>query len=192
MDAPRKVYVNEKWLEFSNRVKWRDECKCLQCGRGEPEVVLQVHHVVYLEGKPPWEYALSDCRTLCKGCHARAHNLVEPARGWTLVAIEDLGGLDGVCERRGCGKEIRYAHITYHPAWGYKTVGSTCIEHLTRQDRLLSGNLVKIYKNISAHLHATAWMEGCTKKGIGISPVAISTTPFGYMEITIIMPFNWS
>lgn len=165
MNTPRKVYVNEKWLEFSNKVKARDEYSCLQCGRDEPEVMLQVHHELYIEGKPPWAYSLSDCRTLCRGCHARAHNLVEPARGWTLIAVEDLGGLDGVCERQGCGNEIRYAHITYHPAWGYKTVGSTCIEHLTQEDRLISSNLIRAYKNISDYVHNTPWAGGCTKNG---------------------------
>ncbi len=165
MDAPRKVYVNEKWRQFSNRVKGRDGFRCLQCGRSEPEVVLQVHHDIYLEGKPPWEYLLSDCLTLCRGCHAREHDLIEPARGWTLIAIEDLGGLDGVCERRGCGHEIRYAHVTYHPAWGYKTVGSTCIQHLTQKDRLLSSDLIRTYKNISEYIRHACWSEGRTKNG---------------------------
>ena len=143
----------------------RDGYKCLQCGRGESEVVLQVHHEIYIRGKSPWEYPLSDCRTLCKGCHARAHNLIEPDRGWTLISIDDLGGLDGVCERQGCGNEIRYAHFTYHPAWGYKIVGSTCIEHLTQEDRLLSSNLIKYYNNISNFIHKSNWERGITQKG---------------------------
>lgn len=165
MNKPRKIYVNEKWAEFSEKVKRRDGYKCLQCGRSELEVVIQVHHEIYLNGKPPWGYSLSDCRTLCKGCHARVHNLIEPDRGWTLISIDDLGGPDGVCERQGCGNEIRYAYLSYHPAWGYKTVGSTCIEHLTQKDRLLSSHLVKIYKNISKYVHGTAWEAGLTKNG---------------------------
>jgi hypothetical protein len=165
MSNPRTIYVNDDWLRFSAKVKRRDEYKCLQCGRAVPEVTLQVHHEVYVAGKAPWEYALSDCRTLCKGCHARERGLIEPDRGWTLLSIDDLGGLDGICERKGCGNEIRYAHQTYHPKWGYMVVGSTCIEHLTQDDRLLSNNLVHMYKNVSHFVHSSDWSDGVTKKG---------------------------
>jgi len=78
MKKQRKIYVNDKWYRFSARVKNRDGNKCLRCDRGEAEAILQVHHEIPVKGKAPWEYALSDCRTLCKGCHAREHNLVEP------------------------------------------------------------------------------------------------------------------
>ena len=147
------------------RVKRRDGYRCLQCGKNKSAATLQVHHENYLKGKPPWEYALSDCRTLCKACHAKEHNLLEPDRGWFLIAIDDFGSPDGICERQGCGSEIRYAHLTYHPNWGYKTVGSTCIEHLTQKDRLLSGKLVSLYKNISKFVHTSNWEDGFTNKG---------------------------
>jgi hypothetical protein len=116
-------------------------------------------------GKEPWEYALSDCVTLCKGCHAREHGLIEPDRGWTLLAIDDLGSRDGVCERQGCGAEIRYEHLTYHPKWGYMVVGSTCIEHLTQEDRLLSSNILHTYENISKFVNSSEWEHGITQKG---------------------------
>ncbi len=165
MSHPRAIYVNEDWHRFSERVKRRDYYKCLQCGRAASDVTLQVHHDVYVAGKAPWEYVLSDCRTLCKGCHAKEHGLIEPDRGWTLLSIDDLGSPDGVCERKGCGKEIRYEHLTYHPKWGYLVVGSTCIEYLTQEDRLLSSNVVHMYKNISHFVHSSAWVRGVTKKG---------------------------
>lgn len=165
MDGPRPIFVNDKWHDFSARVKRRDGHRCLRCSRGADEVVLQVHHERYIEGKAPWEYALSDCRTLCKGCHAREHQLIEPDSGWTLLAITDLGSPDGVCERHNCGNTIRYAHETYHPAWGYKIVGSTCIQHLTKKDQLRSSRIVQLYKNISEFVYNSEWQEGKTKKG---------------------------
>jgi hypothetical protein len=165
MDGPTPLFINPKWRTFSEKVKQRDNHRCLQCNRGPDEVILQVHHERYIEGKAPWEYALSDCRTLCKGCHARAHNLLEPDRGWTLLDIVDLGSLDGVCERKNCGNQIRYAHLTYHPLAGYRTVGSTCIQHLTREDQLTSSRIVQLYKNISEFVHESEWVEGRTKKG---------------------------
>jgi len=165
MKTKRKLYINEKWYEFSEKVKSRDDYECLQCRRKEPEVTLQVHHEKYIKGKAPWEYSLSDCRTLCKGCHARSHGLIEPNRGWTLISIDDRGARDGTCERNGCGNEIRYEHNTYHPSWGYMVVGSTCIEHLTKEDRLISSTTLKYYQNISDFVHSNEWSDKYTKKG---------------------------
>ena len=165
MSRSRTIYINEDWRRFVERILRRDCYKCLQCERGSSEVILQVHHEFYIAGKAPWEYALSDCRTLCKGCHAKEHGLIEPDRGWTLISIDDLGGLDGVCERKGCGHEIRYKHLTYHPKWGYMAVGSTCIEYLTCEDRLLSSDVVRAYKSISHFVHSSNWMRGTDKKG---------------------------
>jgi len=164
MKQPKTIYINEKWLAFSEKVKRRDG-KCLQCNRGPEEVTLQIHHNIYIPGKAPWNYAISDCLTLCKGCHAKEHGLVEPDRGWSLLSIDDLGGLDGTCERKGCGAEIRYEHLTYHPNWGYLVVGSTCIEHLRQEDRLLSNNAIHLYKNISNFVHSSEWSRGTTKNG---------------------------
>jgi len=160
----KKSWRLKEWQDFSNKVKKRDNYKCLQCGRNSTEVVLQVHHEVYREDKLPWEYALSDCRTLCKGCHAKEHKLVEPSNGWYLFGIDDLGALDGICERHNCGKEIRYEHITYHPNWGYKIVGSTCINHLTQKDKLLSSHIVKTYQQISKFISNSKWEIGFTTK----------------------------
>lgn len=165
MSHSKRIYLNEDWITFSEKVKRRDSYKCLQCGRGSEKVTLQVHHEIYVAGNEPWDYALSDCRTLCKGCHAREHGLIEPDRGWTLLSIDDLGALDGACERKGCGANIQYEHLTYHPKWGYMVVGSTCIEHLTQQDRLLSSNVIHLYKSISKFVHKSDWSKGITKKG---------------------------
>lgn len=165
MKQVRNIYVNEEWLSFSNKVKRRDGYRCLQCDRSQDQVTLQVHHEIYVAGKAPWEYALSDCLTLCKGCHAREHGLIQPQSGWSLLSITDLGDLEGICERTGCGTEIRFEHLTYHPKWGYLVVGSTCIEHLTQEDHLLSNNVIKLYKNISQFVHQSVWTKGFTQKG---------------------------
>lgn len=164
MNQFRKSYYNKKWHEFSKAIIFRDNNKCLKCEREAPEVVLQTHHTVYKHGLEPWEYPYSDCITLCKGCHAREHNLVEPQSGWILISIDDLGGLDGICERKGCGTEIRYEHLTYHPNWGYKIVGSTCVEHLTMEDQFLSRETLKLFRNISTFVTTSEWETKFTKK----------------------------
>ncbi|HMW08611.1 MAG TPA: HNH endonuclease signature motif containing protein [Leptospiraceae bacterium] len=161
----KKSYYNEKWFAFSDLVKKRDE-KCLKCGRKEPFVILQVHHRVYKPGLEPWEYPLSDCITLCKGCHAREHKLIEPNDGWTLISITDREESDGVCERNGCGAEIRYEHLTYHPKWGYKIVGSTCSEHLTEKEQFLGKKVVEIFEKTSNFIDNSIWKKDVTKSGV--------------------------
>ena len=163
MSTIKKFYRNSAWFEFADKVKARDRYTCLKCQRSNHEVVLQAHHTNYLEGKLPWEYAISDCISLCKGCHAREHGLIEPNTGWSLVSIDDLGDLAGECERANCGTAIRYEHQTYHPNWGYKIVGSTCIEHLTKKDQELSGKILNLYKVISNFVHSEKWVRGNTK-----------------------------
>lgn len=159
----RKSYYNADWYIFSDKIRARDNYRCLHCNRTNNEVTLQVHHKLYIWGLKPWEYSLSDCLTLCKGCHAKEHKLIEPNSGWTLIAVDDLGGLYGICERNGCGTEIRYEHLIYHPNWGYLTVGSSCVEYLTEEDRNLSSEIVKIFKNISKFVHESIWDAGITK-----------------------------
>ncbi len=161
----RKFYRNHKWIEFSNKIKERDGNKCTNCSRNEEEVILQVHHNTYYENKKPWEYSPLDCITLCKGCHAREHNLIEPNYGWILISIDDLGGLDGVCERKNCNTAIRYEHIAYHPKWGYKTVGSSCISFLTEEDKFKSHQYIHLYKKIAKALNTFEWSKSQTKKG---------------------------
>jgi hypothetical protein len=165
MKKRRKSYYNKKWFDFSKKVRLRDGNKCLKCGRTNSEVVLQTHHKKYKPNLKLWEYPLSDCITLCKGCHSREHGIVEPGRGWSLISIDDLGELNGICERKGCGKEIRYEHLTYHPKWGHMIVGSTCIEHLTKEDQFLSKEVLKLFRKISNFIKKSVWDENLTKKG---------------------------
>lgn len=164
MKQNRKSYYNEKWYQYSEIVQRRDGYKCLKCWRKKGEIILQTHHKLYKRGLEVWEYPLSDCISLCKGCHAREHGIAEPSDGWTLISIDDLEGLDGICERKGCGNEIRYEHLIYHPKFGYKTVGSTCVEYLTNEDQYLSMEVVKIFKKISDFVKNSLWEVGISKK----------------------------
>ena len=161
MKQKKKAYYNENWFNISETVQRRDGYKCLKCGRKKSEVILQTHHKYYKRGLEVWEYPLSDCITLCKGCHAQQHRIIEPTDGWTLISITDLEGLDGICEK--CGTEIRYEHLIYHPNCGYKTVGSTCVEFLTREDQLLSQDVLKMFKKISEFVQNSEWKIGYTK-----------------------------
>ncbi|WP_375559971.1 HNH endonuclease [Bernardetia sp. OM2101] len=163
--AIRKSYRNVKWCNFAKQVKERDNLLCTKCNRPEPNVILQVHHKRYVNGKSPWEYELNDCVTLCKGCHAREHRIIEPNEDWTLIETHDLGDLSGICERRNCDTSIRHENIIYHANWGYLTVGSTCVEYLTDEEQKLSQDIIKIYKSISRFINSSEWEKGVTEKG---------------------------
>jgi len=165
MKQRRRSYQNEDWYNFSQKIQKRDGYKCLKCGRNVRETILQTHHKLYRPGLEPWQYPFSDCITLCKGCHASEHGIIQPKTGWTLISIDDLGGLWGTCEKSGCGTEIRYEHTIYHPKVGYITVGSTCVEYLTQEDKFISETVLKIYKKISDFLNNSEWENRVSKNG---------------------------
>jgi uncharacterized protein YuzB (UPF0349 family) len=164
MKTTKRAYCNDKWHAFSDSVQKRDNYKCLKCGRKKGEAILQTHHKNYKRGLKLWEYPLSDCITLCKGCHAQEHNLVEPTNGWTLISIDDLEEQSGICKKKGCGSEIRYGHLIYHANWGYMTVGSSCVEYLTSEDQYLSQEILKVFQKISDFIQNSKWELGFTKQ----------------------------
>lgn len=69
----------------------------------------------------------------------------------------------GFCERANCGAMIKYVHEIYHPDWGHKNVGSTCVEWLTQKDKWISQQVMNLYKGISKFVHNSAWQIGYTK-----------------------------
>lgn len=157
----RKAYRSTEWDQYVNRVLSRDKHQCLKCDRNKNEVTLQVHHTNYQPNKAPWEYPLSTCITLCKGCHAREHDLIPPNEGWTLLGIDDLGALSGKCERKSgsgiCGNDIRYEHTIYYPNWGYLIVGSTCVDFLTDKDKYISAQSLKAFRDVNKAYFETIW-----------------------------------
>lgn len=88
-----KDYRNIAWLEFRELAFSKLGRYCSHCSREENIVTLQVHHKVYIEGRKPWEYDLSDCEILCSGCHAREHYHMRPDFGWNLSCSTDLNVL---------------------------------------------------------------------------------------------------
>lgn len=125
------LYNKNEWKEFRENVKESDGYKCTICGRKEGEVVLQVHHKIYIPGKLPWEYGTENCETVCRGCHAAEHGLIQPKVGWEYHGEEDLGDLIGECQNSGCGNSIRYAYLISHSKWGFLEVGTVCCDNLT-------------------------------------------------------------
>jgi hypothetical protein len=158
-----KDYRNEKWFEFRDYIFQNKGKVCEICNRDANTTVIQCHHEHYDADKEIWEYDIEDITVVCKGCHAREHEILEPNDGWSLIQIIDngAGNLVGKCEREKgngepCNEDIRYEHVIVHPKiHGEKIVGSTCIDHLTEKSKGLakeyrdvSGILLKINKKI--------------------------------------------
>lgn len=135
-------YRNSLWIDFRESVIELDGNKCSVCGRSRGEVILQVHHLKYVAGRKPWEYATHECRTLCKSCHASEHGIIMPKFGWEYIGDEDLGDLIGTCDN--CGSSLRYLFYIFHENWGTIGVGTHCCDTLT--DSNIASNLVESQK----------------------------------------------
>ena len=140
----KKLYRKKEWFQFRKQVLEKDNYQCYKC---ETNDNLQIHHhVPYIKNKKPWEYEIAECITLCKGCHAKEHGIIEPNCGWELIEINDLGNKSGECERPNCGQSIRYEHLAYHTQVGYRIIGSTCIEFLTEEDKKISSDILYVHR----------------------------------------------
>jgi hypothetical protein len=147
----KRLLTNREWKGFSNKVKTRDGFRCTVCKRSGNEVVLQAHHLVYKPNLKPWEYPICDLVTVCRGCHAREHGIIQktqPHTGWELIEVNDLGELCGKCQNEGCGASIRYEYYAFHPQWGTLVTGSSCINHLTVQDQKTVSRVIKLSQKI--------------------------------------------
>lgn len=134
-----KGYQTSQWQQFRHEVIELDGGKCGHCKRSEPDVVLQVHHKIYIPQRAPWQYDYRDCETLCKGCHAAEHGRIPPKSGWKYLGYEDLGDVSANCEL--CGSNFRYQFFVYHPAWGSMQVGGLCCNALT--DNEIASSLIE-------------------------------------------------
>lgn len=158
-------YSHKLWKEFSKSVIELDDFKCNYCGKTISEAVLQVHHKIYRQGLNPWEYPLSDCETVCKGCHASIHGKIKPKFGWEYFGDEDLGDLIGTCEL--CGASIRYVFTIHHENWGTMEVGTVCCDNLT--DSTIASNKMesntKYVGRRRRFLNSVRWeMNNCVHK----------------------------
>jgi hypothetical protein len=125
-----KDYRNTAWLEFREKAFEELGYSCQRCYRSDDDVVLQVHHKVYIDGRKPWEYNFSDCEVLCRGCHAREHGHIRPDYNWNLSHSNDLGSLIGTCEL--CGSSLRFEFHVFHNDWSESMVlGTVCCDYLT-------------------------------------------------------------
>lgn len=70
--------ADSRWLQKKTEILIRDNYTCQKCGAKSH---LNVHHLVYEEGKLAWEYSNDKLITLCEQCHAREHKTTRPYVG---------------------------------------------------------------------------------------------------------------
>lgn len=56
-----------RWQKKRLEVFERDNWECTNCCT--KDITLHVHHISYIWNKEPWEYNLSNFKTLCAECH---------------------------------------------------------------------------------------------------------------------------
>lgn len=78
-----------RWQKRRLEIFQRDDWKCIYCGNGTKE--LQVHHVLYLNGRDPWEYDENHLVTACCDCHL-SETLMR-SEDSTLVGMMNMAGV---------------------------------------------------------------------------------------------------
>ena len=63
-----------RWKERRSEILQRDDYTCQRCyADRSDDVLLNVHHKYYIEGRMPWDYPDDALVTLCEECHKREH-----------------------------------------------------------------------------------------------------------------------
>lgn len=160
-----KGYRTTRWRELRKEIFSRDNYCCTHCGKQREAKDLQLHHLMYLDGKDAWDYPYEVLTTYCKRCHAEEHGKIKPSSGWDYLDFDDLGDLIGECEY--CHTDIRYEHHIIHPKWGELIVGSQCADKLTNTNMASKKeNKRKRYANrMKTFIQSSRWKRVITKNG---------------------------
>ncbi len=67
-----ELYKHPLWQKRRREIIEKANYKCEDCG---VELGLQVHHIIYLRGKKPWEYGDELLRCFCDECHEVAERI---------------------------------------------------------------------------------------------------------------------
>jgi 5-methylcytosine-specific restriction endonuclease McrA len=62
---------NPRWNEKRLSILKRDGYKCRMCGADNAKI--NVHHIVYLKDRDPWDYPDSLLISVCDSCHTKEH-----------------------------------------------------------------------------------------------------------------------
>lgn len=74
----KEQLADSRWLQKKAEILIRDNYTCQKCGAKSH---LNVHHLVYEDGRLAWEYPNEKLITLCEQCHAKEHKTTRPYVG---------------------------------------------------------------------------------------------------------------
>lgn len=74
----KEQLADSRWLQKKAEILIRDNYTCQKCGAKSH---LNVHHLVYEDGRLAWEYPNEKLITLCEQCHAMEHKATIPYFG---------------------------------------------------------------------------------------------------------------
>lgn len=79
-----------RWQRRRLEVMKHAEFRCEACG--DDKTTLNVHHVVYVKGRKPWEYEQKDLQCLCEPCHAELTKDIRGAQRLMSMAPPHVRG----------------------------------------------------------------------------------------------------
>ena len=75
----RQQIKDPRWQKLRLKIFERDGFTCQRCYSTKKN--LQVHHLIYIQGKMIWQYKMSELITLCEDCHKHeSENLNEACK----------------------------------------------------------------------------------------------------------------
>lgn len=91
--SPEQLSYREKlddprWSKKRIEILKRDNFKCLVCTRGDR--ILDVHHIVYIPNRDPWDYPEAYLQTLCRECHEIRQELTDKCANALKLAISRI------------------------------------------------------------------------------------------------------
>lgn len=157
-------YINQQWTNFTFNYMRAYGKHCASCCMDKASNKL--YHLEYKQGKNLYDYKFHDCIIICDDCNDKLHT-VEPKEDWILIKIEDLAYTNGCCQKikdtgKVCNQKIKTLYHVYHPAHGYKVVGSSCIEMLNSDDK----QRVKVINSAILEINKIASKDWIFKKAL--------------------------
>lgn len=83
-----------EWKEFSAHQIEKADHRCFMCGEDDG---LQVHHLVYRQGRMAWEYDSDEVRVLCRECHTAVHVVADAV--WVELLRYEPHALEMILKR---------------------------------------------------------------------------------------------
>jgi len=151
-----QYYRRHQWFDFREECLKRVGYECERCGK--KDVILQVHHPEYVNGKKPWEYSHDFCEVLCRGCHAIEHGIILPKEGWTVLCSDlDNNEPSEPVPCANCGIDVTWHFVIYHPEWGETIVGSECAENLSLGSEVV--RMKSYQRRMKTFLNSPRWSK---------------------------------